>query len=342
MISVRGVSAGKIGIFLGEEKEANISPNIIIVRLKDKNVAPYVTMILLSDIGQSQIKKFISGAGKPSLTAPMINRIKIPKPSNELLNQINTLWYNTKNEKLKAKILINKIDDIFNNSFSNFKVDKELTQVKKVSELGYRWDSHYHNEGYCKLRTFIDNSKLKKDDIEVLTEFQSETIKFDDKEIKVEYIEIGSINNLNGIIEDTQIDYPDLLPKNTKIELENGDLLISNVRPYLSSNSIFLKTEESLISTASKNAFSIFRTKGYYHKFYLAAFLRCDVGLHQIIMRQSGTSYPTVSDDDIKKIIVLSINEKDKTIINDLYKEYMEVKLLEEFTKKTILELIEE
>lgn len=33
-MSVRGVSIGKIGIFMGEYSEANISANLIIIRLK--------------------------------------------------------------------------------------------------------------------------------------------------------------------------------------------------------------------------------------------------------------------------------------------------------------------
>ncbi len=342
LISVRGVSAGKVGIFLGEEEEANISPNIIIVRLKDPLLAPYTTMILLSEIGQRQIQQFKSGAGKPSLTSTMINRIQIPKPTDELLSQINILWENAKTERLKAKSILAKIDSLFYEGFSKFRIEKKLTNKKSVNQLSKRWDPHFHNEGYYSLRDFIDKTSLKKDKLSNITDFQSDSIKLDDKESKVEYIEIGSVNNQTGIIEDTLIDYPDLLPKNTKIELEDGDLLISKVRPYLNSNSIFLKNQDTLTSTASKNAFSVFRTAKFYHKYYLAAFLRSEIGLHQIIMRQSGTSYPTVSDDDIKEIVVLSLDDEKKDLINDLYKEYVEVKVVEEHAKNAILDLIEE
>jgi len=55
LISVRGMSTGKVSIFLGELDRVNISPNIIIVRLKDHELAPYVAMVLISDIGQNQV-----------------------------------------------------------------------------------------------------------------------------------------------------------------------------------------------------------------------------------------------------------------------------------------------
>lgn len=341
LISVRGVSAGKVGIFLGESPEANISPNIIIVRLNDTSLAPYVTMTLISEIGQSQIAQFISGAGKPSLTAPMINRIQIPVPSDEELGQINELWETAKEKRLQSNEILKQVKEIFDSSFSNFKIEKNLTTKKTTSELGKRWDPHYHNDGYLNLRKFISSSKLKKDKITTITDFQKDTIKLEDKEAKVEYIEIGSVNNLSGIIDEPLFDYPDLLPSNTKIELLDGDILLSKVRPYLNANTIFIKNNATCISTGSKNAFSVFRTTKYFHKYYLAAFLRHEVGLHQIVMTQSGTSYPTVSDDDIKELVVLSIDIEDKDKINELYKDYVETKNLEEYTKTAILELIE-
>lgn len=342
LISVRGVSAGKVGIFLGETEDANISPNIIIVRLKDTSLAPYVAMLLISSIGQSQISQFISGAGKPSLTAPMINRIQIPKPSEDKLQQIQKLWEIAKSKRLKSGEILQEVNNLFDDSFSNFKISKKLITKKTTKELGKRWDPHYHNDGYLELRNFIKNTKLKKNKLSKITNFQSDTTKLNQKEEKVQYIEIGSVNNLTGVIDEPTIDYPDLLPTNTKIELFDGDILISKVRPYLNSNTIFTDNSSSIISTASKNAFSIFRTTGYNQKYYLIAFLRHEIGLHQIIMRQSGTSYPTVSDEDIKETVILSIDEQNQNKINDLYKEYMEIKQVEEYTRSAILELIEE
>ena len=93
------MSTGKVSIFLGEFEKVNISPNIIIVRLKDTDLAPYVVMVLISNVGQTQIKRFFSGGGKPSLTAPMVNAIKIPKPSKDKLKQIKLLFKEAKEKK---------------------------------------------------------------------------------------------------------------------------------------------------------------------------------------------------------------------------------------------------
>ena len=342
LVSVRGISTGKVGIFLGEFTEANISPNIIIIRLKDKSLAAYVAMILVSEIGQSQIKQFISGGGKNSLTAPMINKIQIPTPTDDKLRQVNTLFESAKGERLKANNILLEIKKLFDVSFDNFTIKKTLCTVRKISDLKKRLDPHYNNDGYLLLRNFIASKKVKFSKINEVVDYIDEVKKLKNKEEKYRYIEINNVNNLTGIIEDGITDYPDKLPDSPKVQLESGDILISKVRPYLNTNTIFVDEGGDIISVASKNAFSLFRTTNYYYKYYLAAFLRYDLGLHQIIMYQSGTSYPTVSDDDIKNIKVPVLNESVMEAINALYKRYVEIRIVEEYTKKTILELLDD
>jgi len=302
LISVRGMSTGKVSIFLGEFDRVNISPNIIIVRLKDPELAPYVAMVLISDIGQNQIKRFFSGGGKPSLTAPMVNAIKIPKPSEDQLKQINLLFKEAKERRVEGKGLLQEISHIFDREFSGLNIKKSISSIRNMSDLRVRWDSHYHNDGFVSLRMYLEKYKGVKRKINHYgTELDKPANNFDKKE-KVQYIEIGSINNLTGIIDSPTFDYPELLPKSAKIEVSDGDILISKVRPYLNSNAIVLKKSSSYRAVASKNAFTIFNTEKLHFRYYLAAFLRSKYGLCQIEMYQSGTSYPTVSDDDVNKL----------------------------------------
>jgi type I restriction enzyme S subunit len=342
LISVRGMSTGKVSIYLGEYEQANISPNIIIVRLKDVSLAPYVAMILISDIGQSQIQCFFSGGGKPSLTAPMVNAIRIPKPSEDKLKQINVLFEDAKEKRKEGKKLLDKIESIFKAEFNGFEVKKKIFSIRKLEELSYRWDPHYHNEGFVKLRKFLEDRKDTSKNIKCYGNEKKEPANNFDKKEKIEYIEISSINNLTGIIDSAQYDYPELLPTTAKIEVSSGDILISKVRPYLNANTIVVKGSELVRTVASKNAFAIFNTENLYYKYYLIAFLRSSVGISQIEMYQSGTTYPTVSDDDIKKIKVLEIQKDQMDLINTNYSNYVSIKITEEFAKKAILDLLDE
>lgn len=341
LISVRGMSTGKVSIFLGEFSEANISPNIIIVRLKDVSLAPYVAMVLISDIGQKQIQRYFSGGGKPSLTAPMVKEISIPAPSVEELSQINSLFDTASKERAKTKTLLAEIDNIFGKGFDDFKIKKSITNLKKKSSLSDRWDPHYHNDGYVALREFINSKGSHVKMLVDLTPKKTEKIGKLDKKKKAEYLEIGSINNLTGLVYSQIVDYPEALPKGVKIEVNDGDLLISKVRPYLNTNIIFQKISNDSISIASKNAFSVFDSSQYYYKYYLAAFFRSIVGLAQVVMYESGTSYPTISDDDTERLKVISLPEEDMESINDLYKEYINIKSIEEYSIKAIIDILQ-
>jgi len=301
-----------------------------------------VAMILISEVGQKQIKRFFSGGGKPSLTAPMVNQIQIPKPTKEKLNQINKLFDEAIKKRKDGDNILEKINSIFFREFEGFKIEKTIVSTRRKSDLRERWDPHYHNEGFRKLRKFLSKRSESSKQIEHYgKEATAFTEEIDNKKV-VEYIEIGSINNLTGIIDDSVIDYPEKLPKSSKALVGYGDVLISKVRPYLNSNSIVLNESESLISFASKNGFAIFRTSATNYKYYIAAFIRNELGLAQIEMYQSGTSYPTVSSDDIKKLRILEISTDNMDTINSLYEDYVGIKTIEEFSTKAILEIIED
>lgn len=139
LISVRGMSTGKVSIFLGEHEQANISPNVIIVRLKEKSLACYIAMTLISEVGQKQIKRFFSGGGKPSLTAPMVNQIKIPKPTKDKLNQINKLFDEAISKRKQGKNILDEINSIFLKEFDGFKIKKSITNTRRKEDLEERW-----------------------------------------------------------------------------------------------------------------------------------------------------------------------------------------------------------
>ena len=342
LISVRGMSTGKVSIFLGEFEKVNISPNVIIVRLKDITLSPYITMVLISTIGQRQIHQFLSGGGKPSLTAPMVNDIKIPLPSTEQLEQINLLFNDAVSKRKNSKLILNEVNSIFDDEFKDIDLELSLTTSKVIKNLHTRWDAHFHNVAFYNLRMYLSKNINNCKNIEDYGLELKESIKDLNAKDKIEYIEISSVNNLTGIIDSPKLNYPGLLPKSSKIEVENGTILISKVRPYLNANTIIIKKSLSTRTVVSKNAFTVFDTSMSHYKYYLSAFLRSKVGLCQIEMYQSGTSYPTVSSQDIKKIKIIQMNNKKMNLINTLYEEYLNIKLVEDFTTETILELIQD
>ncbi|WP_279119968.1 hypothetical protein [Fusobacterium varium] len=325
LMSVRGVSIGKIGIFMGEYEHANISPNIIIIRLKNKELAPFVCMTLISDIGQQQIKRIIAGSSKPTITAPLINKIEIPRVDDKLLKRINQLFEEALNKRLYTNTLISKINNKFDYIFNNEKWDKQLINIKNIVNEG-RWDPHYHNKKYEMLRKTL--AKYPSDNIGDICCSVDETICKNNVSEQIGYIEISNVNNLTAQIENFKINYINNLPTGGKIPLLNEDILVSKVRPYRNANTIFKDTVD-YPCVASKNAFTVFRTLDYAYPYYVLAFIRSYYGINQIVMYQSGTSYPTVSDDDIKLLRIPRLPEDIVKEINDSNKEYFDGKAFE-------------
>lgn len=339
LMSVRGVSIGKIGIYLGEYKKANISPNIIIIRLANKELAPYVCMVLISKKGQDQISRFIAGSSKPTITAPLIGAIKIPKISSEVIEEINNKFWNAYKIKKEAIKKENCVKKEFKSIYSYYENNSELTFVKNLNEES-RWDPHYHNPRYSVLRKGLEKLNCKV--LSELCENVDETIENKNNSKKIGYIEISDVNNLNAQIENIKVDYLKKLPVGQKIIIKDKYLLIPKVRPYRNANTIYLQdNDKDILCTVSKNAFSVFSTANNEYPFYILAFLRSIYGFNQIVMAQSGTSYPTVNDDDIKcvKIPIIS-NVKMKQINND-YEYYMRSKQKESQLIKEIVSLID-
>lgn len=321
LMSVRGVSIGKIGIFLGEFEEANISPNIIIIRLKDKKIAPYVCMTLMSDVAKRQIKRAIAGSSKPTITAPMIESIEIPIPSDDILEKFNVFFTQCVERKSKEAYLRSKFEKRFTEIFkSDFEKSKKISYEECLLDEK-RWDPHYHNPQYKGLRQYLNEIKSEKLG-KVLTPV-SELVKKGKNDEKIGYIEISDINCISARIENITVDFPPKLPKGGKVILSNGDILISKVRPYRNCVTIY-REDLPFTVTASKNGLSVYRGKTEQKLFYILSFLRSVCGKLQIEMYQSGTSYPTVSDDDLENILIPEIDKELEKEMDMMYKEILD------------------
>lgn len=336
LMSVRGVSIGKIGIFMGEYSEANISANLIIIRLKNPSYAPYVAMSLISSVGQSQISRSIGGGSKPTITSGFIDEIEIPTPPEEVLKNINQLFFEAFNQRGLAKESTEIIDSVFDELFKYEDNKKSVSYTKNILDNN-RWDSHYHNPKYINTRRKVDaeNAKYLKNLVTEVTESVDKL-----HEDKVGYIEISNVNNRTGRINGIKFDYINKLPKNGKIILKDEDILISKVRPYRGSIAIY-KEYSAELCTASKSAFVVIRAEEFMYSYYLTAFLRYRLGLDQIVMNQSGTTYPTVKPEEIMNVKVILLEDMKMKEINEIYRKNIDSKYHEEKNIQSIIELLE-
>jgi type I restriction enzyme S subunit len=331
LMSVRGVSIGQIGIYLAEFEDANISPNLIIIRLRNKQLAPYVAMVMVSSIGQNQIKKILAGSSKPTITAPLIGQLKIPIPNEEQLQEITSLFAMAETARKRSRELALTAKELLTERFIDVVQPKSVSYQITKTVLSKRWDSHFHNPRFQNLRSYLDKGELKKAPLTECAKYVEDTLSSSDD--KIGYIEISNINNLEGIIEDYTCDYIKKLPAGRKILLEDKDLLVPKVRPYRNAVALF-RSHNNQTDTASQNAFAVYRAGDFEYPYYLLAFLRHEIGLNQIIMNQSGTTYPTVTEDDISATQILFLDEDTVERIDSLYSEHLDNKKREEISIK--------
>lgn len=103
-----GATTGKVGIIPEEYpfKEANINEHVFILRCK-KHINPYyILAFLLSEIGQTQIEREISGATIMGITKDSLKNILIPLPSHNtqilIANEYNMRLEQAQNLKKEA------------------------------------------------------------------------------------------------------------------------------------------------------------------------------------------------------------------------------------------------
>ena len=339
LMSVRGVSIGRIAVFMGETPKANICPNVIIIRLKDKTLVPYVASVLISDIGQNQIKMITAGSSKPTITSSMISSIEIPFPDDEVVKEITELFNTMYAARSGKDSLRNEVEELIKEALNYKEVkNKKCTYLKDLSKEA-RWDPHFHQECYKDISDYIQ--EFGGDTLGSIVESITDTINQKSINEKIRYIEISDINNIDASISsEAQIDYVKKLPSGGKIQLKDNDILLSKVRPYRKGFSIFVE-KDSVLTTATKNGLAVFRTTSYEYPYYLLAILRSPYGLPQIVRRESGTSYPTVDENDISKVIIPNIGDEIQTKINKLYREYIASKDIEKDCMESINDLLD-
>ena len=123
------------------------------------------------------------------------------------------------------------------------------------------------------------------------------------------YVEIGSVNVSTGEIAPEEVLGKDL-PANAKRVLKKGDIIISKVRTYR--GAITIVQENGYIGSG---AFCVLSENGRVNKETLLTCLRSKLFLTWSWKPNTGTSYPTLDDDDILDFPIPIMSKEKQTEI---------------------------
>ncbi len=330
-----GATIGKIALVKEVLEPTNLSRDVALIRVKSDILLPkFLYYFLQSELGQLQIKHFISGALQDGLYLENLNKIVTLVPPIQ-----------------KQKEIIDNIDKIFKKSglhlenydkakyeISNY-IDRQLSIVPKEEKNTYlvggeeikdRLDCYFYNPIYKKIRKKLQNINIK--DIEVIPSSKldyNHTVdkSFVEKNSKkfFKYLDIGNTNKKIDSIKGFEEGMLIRLPTRARQLANKNDVLIP--RPIGSTNTI-IKIDEDFEGNLYSTGFISIRNNESEMASLIQAVMKSNIVQEQIFYLQSGSVQPEITPSNFKEFVLLPIpkGEFRTKMIQDIKELYRTMK----------------
>ncbi len=333
LIEVKG-KAEKVAIVYDDIPEKIlVSGSLFKLKVNNKILREYLLAFLLCKYGsmfkdRSKTNLLISYISKPDLY-----NIPIPSVSNKFQNEISKLIKQSHIVLKESKILYKEAEELLLKELDlvDFTPKNENIAIKSFKDSFMqtgRLDSEYYQTKYDEIEKIISEQRSF---TYIKNEFNHIKTSFDKSKNGYNYIEIGNVNVSDGTNVFNYVETQDL-PANAKINVKNGDLLVSTVRPYRGAVTIIDTSENDLIVSG---AFTVLRKKenSKINTQVLQVLLRTNIYKELLLKYNVGTSYPVIKDDDVLNLIIPII---DISIQNKIEEKIKKSFLLKEESKRLL------
>jgi len=337
--------AGSIGIatifplFFGE---ANINQAIAKILVKKDINKKYLIAVLNSDICFKQAQRNLTTSAQPNINFEQIKSLKIPLPIIEIQNKIVQLidkaYSQKKQKETEAKELLDSIDDYILEKLGIKlpKIENKMCFVVYSGEIEGRTDSHFYQPEFKDLQKKLKSINHK--ELGSIVEFSNEIWNQKDfYENEFPYIEISEIDISSGEIQNITYYEKNKAPSRAKMIVRENDIIVSTTRPHRGAISVIDKEKDGFIASTGfailrKNIIDVNRE-------YLLYVLKTQLSLKQMLQRSSGGSYPAITLEELKKLIIpippLEIQQK---IAKEVKSRMRKAKQLQEEAKNILEE----
>lgn len=303
----------------------------------------YLNIFLNSKFGKKQIKRYSRRAvNQANVNAEELKLFRIATLPMSQQNVLKDLSDKSWSEIQKSKMFYTEANNLLLKELGldNFEAKKKLFSVVNLSDCqkANRIDADFYQQKYFDLLSIIlkNRSEKLKNIAKRISGNQKIT---QDQEFN--YTEISDVDVLNGEVDSNKIIGKEL-PANAKIKVMGGELFISKVRPTRGAVAIVPEcfSENHIVS----GAFSVYLV-GSPMREYLQVVLKSCIGKLQMERPTTGTSYPTITDQDVENLLIPILPKATQEKIADLVRKSHEARkkskeLLEE-AKRKVEELIE-
>ena len=163
--------------------------------------------------------------------------------------------------------------------------------------------------------------------------------RWDKKGSTFNYVEIGSVDPLKGILYAEEIP-TDKAPSRATQKINKGDLIIGTTRPYLKKFAIVNDDYDGCICSSG---FQVVAPQNKYNLSYLCEVLKISVVIAQFESFMSGALYPAITNKDLKKIqIPLPPIDIQNSIVEHINKQKEQIKQLRQQAENLRKEALED
>ena len=279
------------------ELEQLFSSEFLVFREKTDQLSTYTFLALcMTKIVQTILKRGQYGTEHPRFYDFLLTHLPVPTCLLVIDPHVKRAIQKALAIRKKSKDLYAQAQDILITEldFADWQPKHQLTFFKNFLDTkdAQRIDAGYFQPKYDEIERKIENYSHKPTKIRDEFEQNKSTFEINPDEL-YRYVEIGSVNVSTGEIVAEEVLGKDL-PANAKRVLKKGDVIISKVRTYR--GAITIIQEDGYVGSG---AFCILRENGRINKETLLACLRSKIFLMWSWKPNTGTSYPTLHDDDI-------------------------------------------
>ena len=293
LITRSGANAGQCAIYL-EDRHAISSSHTFIVQ--SGNLNPFFLAIFLNTKhGIALIEKGKYGSAQPEVAPYFLYQIPVPNLEN-LPSVIEKIYLESKDLTELSKIRYAETEALLLSELglADWQPKHKLAFATDYASMqqAERIDADYFQPKYEDIEKGIKN--YSNGHTSIRNEFEQSKSTFEIEPEKLHrYVEIGSVNVSTGEVVVEEILGKDL-PANAKRVLKKGDVIVSKVRTYR--GAITTIQEDGYVGSG---AFCVLTENGRINKETLLACLRSKLFLTWSLKPNTGTSYPTLDDDDI-------------------------------------------
>ena len=242
--------------------------------------------------------------GRQRINESTFLNISVPLPPLNEQSRIVEMFYSKYNKAQKLEEEATRLESSIE-TYLQKELGIEIVENKK-DEKGLRFVKFSEIERWDALSidlncyAFLRKSKYPVKTLENSFEFTSRKWEKDENKRIYEYIEIGSIDPLLGIIQTTKIDAKKPPSRATQV-VKTNDLIIGMTRPYLKK---FAIVKKELDGSICSSGFSIIKASEKYDVRFILEYLMSWISTEQFKNKMTGALYPAITMEQLKTIIL--------------------------------------